>query len=84
MEVLTTDDLKAIDQALLASSHTSWRKVSLVVGMAMDAHPDLYLDIPDVFYVHRVRVLVSAGRLQAQGNLHRMRFSEIRLPHVPQ
>lgn len=36
-------------------------------------------DIPDVFYSHRVRDLVSNGHLEAQGNLHRMRFSEVRL-----
>ena len=45
----------------------------------MDAYPDQYLDIPDVFYSQRIRELVSGGQLQAQGNLHRMRFSEVRL-----
>lgn len=35
--VLTADDLGAIDRAILASSHTRWRKMSIVMGVAMDA-----------------------------------------------
>ena len=81
---LTSADLRAIDQALLAASHTNWRKVAFVVGVAMDAYPDLYLDVPDVFYAQRIRALVTAGQLEAQGNLHRMRFSEVRLSQVLQ
>ncbi len=45
----------------------------------MDAYPDQYYDVPDVFYSQRLRDLVSAGHLEAQGNLYRMRFSEVRL-----
>ena len=80
--VLAVDDIKAIDRALLAASHTNWRKVALVVSVAMDAYPGLYLNVPDVFYTQRVRALVSTGHLQARGNLHRMRFSEIRLSGI--
>jgi hypothetical protein len=80
---LTQDDLGAIDRALLAASHANWRKVAFVVGTAIDAYPDRYQDVPDVFYAHRVRALVSAGQLEAQGNLHCMRFSEVRLSQVP-
>jgi hypothetical protein len=76
---LTQDDLLAIDRALLASSSSDWRKVALVVASAMDAYPDQYLDIPDVFYSLRIRELVFDGWLEARGNLHRMRFSEVRL-----
>ena len=81
---LTPADLTAIDQALLAASHANWRKVAFVVNVAMDAYPNLYLDLPDVFYAQRIRALVAAGQLEAQGNLHRMRFSEVRLPQVLQ
>ncbi|HWU70370.1 MAG TPA: DUF3658 domain-containing protein [Pseudoxanthomonas sp.] len=76
---LTQDDLVAIDQALLANSGGEWKKVALVVSMAMDAHPDRYHDIPDIFYGQRVMELVASGELESQGNLRRMRFSEIRL-----
>ncbi|WP_223807252.1 DUF3658 domain-containing protein [Lysobacter psychrotolerans] len=76
---LTQDDLRAIDRALLASSSADWRKVALVAAVAMDAYPDQYDGIPDVFYSQRVRDLVSSGYLEARGNLYRMRFSEVRL-----
>ncbi len=75
---LTQDDLRSIDRAILSSSSESWRKVALVVAVAMDAHPGLYYDIPDVFYGQRVIGLVSSGNLEARGNLRRMRFSEVR------
>ncbi|MBN6112441.1 DUF3658 domain-containing protein [Xanthomonas bonasiae] len=77
---LGPDDVRAIDHALTANCHTQWRKVAYVVGMAMDACPDRFHDIPDIFYAERVRALVSQGVLQGQGNLSRMRFSEVRLP----
>jgi hypothetical protein len=76
---LSRDDLAAIDKALLASSSGDWRKVALVVAVAMDVYPGQYLDIPDVFYSQRIQELVSGGQLEAQGNLRRMRFSEVRL-----
>lgn len=44
----------------------------------MYAYPDRFDDIPDVFYGLRLRQLASDGLLSAQGNLRRMRFSEVR------
>lgn len=81
---LSSDDLGAIDRALLAASHRHWRKVALVVGVAMNAYPDAYHDIPGIFYAQRIQTLVSTGQLEAQGNLHRMRFSEVRLAQASQ
>lgn len=80
--VLAVHDIETIDRSLLAASPTSWRKVALVVSVAMDAYPGLYLVVPDVFYAQRVRALVATGHLQARGNLQRMRSSEIRLSGV--
>lgn len=76
---LSPSDIDAIDQAILSLCEVHWRKVAYVVGFAMDVHPDRYLDIPDYYYGMRVRALVEAGVLEAQGNLRRMRFSEVRL-----
>jgi hypothetical protein len=77
---LTPDDIQAIDLALVTNTRAQWRKVAFVVGAAMDAYPDRFHDVPDVFYAERVKALVSQGLLDSQGNLSRMRFSEIRLP----
>jgi hypothetical protein len=76
---LTPADVEAIDLAILSQCERHWRKVAYVVAVAMDAHPDRYFDIPDLYYGARVRDLVAAGLLDAQGNLLRMRFSEVRL-----
>lgn len=72
-------DIQAIDHALIGNSHAQWRKVAYVIGMAMDAYPDRFHDIPDIFYAQRVKALISQGTFEAQGNLSRMRVSEIRL-----
>ena len=77
---LNDSDIQRIDEALLGASDVRWRKVARVVGSAMDAATHVP-GIPDIFYAQRVRKLVEAGRLQSQGNLDYIRFSEVRLPH---
>jgi hypothetical protein len=72
-------DIDAIDRAILAQCESHWRKVAYVVSVAMEAYPDRYFEIPDIYYGARVRELVTSGRLDAKGNLARMRFSEVRL-----
>jgi hypothetical protein len=37
-------------------------------------------NVPDIYYAQRIRVLVKEGKLIAQGNLKRMRYSEVKLP----
>jgi hypothetical protein len=76
---LTDDELRLIDEALLAEADVNWRKVARVVGFAI-GKPSHVQGIPDVYYAQRVRRLVEAGRLESQGNLEYMRFSEVRLP----
>ena len=80
VSVLTDEDIAAIDLAILAETRNHWQKVAMVVVKAMDAYPDKYLDIPNSFYGRRVRELALAGKLVSQGNLCRMRFSEVCLP----
>ena len=77
---LSQGDIEAIDRALVTNSVAQWRKVAYVVGMAMDAYPHRFHGIPDIYYAERVKVLVSQGMLESQGDLSRTRFSEIRLP----
>lgn len=79
ISALTPLDVEAIDQAILSHCEAQWRKVAYVVVMAMNAHPDTYLDIPDAYYATRVRELVAEGLIEAQGDLRRIRFSEVRL-----
>ncbi len=78
-ERLSTDDLSAIDEALMSNVISQWRKVARVVATTMNDLSGQHLDLPDVFFSQRIKHLVRAGRLESFGNLHYMRYSEIRL-----
>ena len=75
---LTDAEVEAIDNALLANTSKKWRKVARVVGTTMMELPYRVEGVPDVFYSQRVKRLVEAGLLESQGNLSRMRYSEVR------
>ena len=81
---LTERELEAIDEALMWNIHHRWRKVAMVVGLTMHNLEDRVRGIPDLFYAQRVRKLVETGRVESQGNLAYMRFSEVRLPTTAQ
>lgn len=76
---LSPEQLELIDTALLAQVSTNWRKVARIVGTAMLSMPSRPKGVPDVFFAKRVVLLVEAGRLESQGDLRRMGFSEVRL-----
>lgn len=76
---LQPEQMQAIDAALMHAADRQWRKVALVVGTMMDSVTDRTLGIPDVFYAQRVAALVAHGRLESQGDLARMRYSEVRI-----
>lgn len=79
---LTESAIEAIDNTLMSNAKNQWRKVAMVVGVTMNHLQDRVRGIPDLFYAQRVRKLVEAGRLESQGNLAYMRFSEVRLPKI--
>ena len=75
---LSVAEVAVIDRAILSALTSQWQKTALVVAHAMYAYPERFDDIPDVFYGQRLLQLASDGLLSAQGNLRRMRFSEVR------
>jgi Protein of unknown function len=77
--MLTPTELALIDTALLSQTSTEWRKVARVVGTVMLFMSNRPRGVPDVFFANRVALLVESGRLESQGDLRRMRFSEVRL-----
>jgi hypothetical protein len=77
---LNDDQVRAIDEALLSNTCSNWRKVARVVGTTMMGIENLG-GIPDLYYAHRVRKLVEAGRLESQGNLSCMGIGEVRFPN---
>jgi hypothetical protein len=76
---LSAEEVAAIDNALLAQIGDRWRKVAMVVAMVMSSdEAGRRLRIPDIYYATRVREFARAGLIESQGNLRRMRFSEVR------
>lgn len=75
---LPQSELTRIDAALLSQVSSDWRKVASVVGMAMLSMRDRPSGVPDVFFAKRVALLVESEQLESQGDLRRMRFSEVR------
>jgi hypothetical protein len=79
VDQLGATDLQFIDDTILSNSAECWRKVARVAGLAQDALASRYSGLPCVFYALRISRLVDAGRLDSQGDLSYMRFSEVRL-----
>jgi hypothetical protein len=71
-----------IDEAILSVTATSWRKVARVIAMAGkilgDNLPKGEAGLDQV--AERVEVLIRDGRLLAQGNIKKWRYSEVRKP----
>jgi hypothetical protein len=76
---LSAADIQLIDQTLLSNASHEWRKVARIVGVTMLAQENKMAGIPDVYYAQRIIYLVGHGFFESQGNLKRMRFSEVRL-----
>lgn len=79
VDLLTVEQLAVIDAALLANCRDQWRKIAMIVGLAMGDLADRLARVPDVFYANRVRGLVRAGHLESRGDLAYMGFSEVRV-----
>src|SRR5262249_6607697 len=69
-----------IDNALLAKANHRFHKVARIVAEVRQSFSDGPSGIPDVYYARRIAKLVKDGLLESQGNLRRMRFSEVRRP----
>ena len=80
IRALTPAQLAEIDATLLSHAHRQWRKAARVIGSTMLQLRESMPRIPDVYYAIRLAELVQLGQLEAQGDLRRMRFSEVRLP----
>lgn len=80
MKMLSEEELERIDAAILSHAIDRWRKVAMIVGFTMMELENRTEGLSDVFYAQRVKKLVEKGRLEADGNLDYMRYSEVRLP----
>ena len=76
---LTKAQIKSIDDVIMSAMNVRWRKVAAVVTLVKEAlekdHPIFSL----CFYAARIEWLVDMGKIESQGDLSYMRFSEVRL-----
>jgi hypothetical protein len=50
----------------------------MVVARTMEVLDGRVIALPDIYFAQRVRHLVESGKLDSQGDLSRMRYSEVR------
>lgn len=81
LKTLTCEDLGLIDKWLLLHATNQWKKTAMVVVQAIGESDkaERLEDVSDLIFGLRVENLVSQGRLLAQGNVRKMRFSEVKL-----
>lgn len=77
---LTEEQIALIDARLMAECSTSWQKMARVAIPLVLEPPEGIAELPYGYLAQRVQALVASGRLESQGNLDYMRFSEVRLP----
>ena len=76
---LSAEDLKIIDAALMNNITEQWRKMARVIGITMRDLEGNYYGLPDLFYGERIRALREKSLFESQGDLRKMRYSEVRL-----
>ncbi len=77
-----TMNTSRIDELILAVAEPHWQKVAMVMARTMRADGVGVADDEEgcEIIASRIRALVDCGQLEAQGDLQRPRFSEVRLP----
>ena len=78
---LKSEELALIDATVLSCVAARWQKLALVVVRAKEKLESNYPEFSPTFYAMRVQALDELGRVESQGDLDYMRFSEVRLPH---
>ena len=76
---LSAADLHVIDNTILANCACHWYKVARVVSMTEETLRREYPGLSFIFYAQRLIQLADERRLDSQGDLSFMRFSEVRL-----
>lgn len=77
---LSAQEVARIDASLLSHARPQWRKLAMIVALAIDDCGGDINNVPDAFYARRAARLVSEGKLMAAGDLRRMRYCEVKLP----
>jgi hypothetical protein len=78
-DLLTAQDLEAIDACILSHCADRFYKVARIMGRTQDELADRFPKLSYVFYTQRLKHLADTGHLDAAGDVFKMRFSEVRL-----
>jgi hypothetical protein len=69
------------DELLFSFVQNEWRKTAFVIGSVFGTFWDDERSVAgDDCLATRLQALADAGRIEAAGDLHRIRHSEVRLP----
>lgn len=85
LRIVAGDDLVSApmtfyDEWLISSTVGQWRKAARVIAETMTIAQARGHIVGDLLLSARLQALAASGRLEAQGNLSKPRFSEVRLP----
>jgi hypothetical protein len=76
----STASAQQIDELILRLASPRWQKTAMIAGKALDEFAAKQVDASEHAIAERVRAMVEAGRLAAQGDISCWRRSELRLP----
>jgi hypothetical protein len=76
---LASAPISYFDGQLLSYVTDTWKKAARIVGEVMMHQLDV-MQISDFVLAPRLQALAASGKLESQGDLSRIRFSEVRLP----
>lgn len=77
---LSQEEVAGIDDAILSRATPHWQKVAKMVCLVEKDLAGKYPLFTYILYAERIRLLAEKGRLDSQGDLSSMRFSEVRSP----
>lgn len=83
MESLSENDLTDIDRKLTQHVPRRFGKAATILFETMEDEFTTRPGLPIQLYLGRLQGLVSAGTLEAKGDLRFIRFSEVRLHRTP-
>jgi Protein of unknown function len=83
VDSLGTEQVQAIDDALMSHVSESWRKMARVVASAMLDVSGIIPSVPDGYFAERLRKLVRTGAVESRGDLETVRYCEVRRAPKP-
>ncbi|WP_168157905.1 DUF3658 domain-containing protein [Pseudoalteromonas sp. Bsw20308] len=74
---LSQYELELIDNTLYSHTSERWQKIAMVIAKSLKLR-DQFKDLNDVKLLLRVHHLINTSKLESQGNIKAMRFSEVK------